>query len=124
MDALTIKHASAMPAPTWSWLRMNDTKLEIPCDLERVRAVTVEADEVREYYIIQRLRRESRGGTVEQVGPGLWRCTRYVWDTSEMMNWVKTFIGRIVSLEGDNQAAIDRFYEDVRRLAEMYGGEG
>ena len=45
MDALTIKHASAMPAPTWSWLRMNDTKLEIPCDLERVRAVTVEADE-------------------------------------------------------------------------------
>lgn len=86
--------------------------------------MTVEADEVREYYIIQRLRRESRGGTVEQVGPGLWRCTRYVWDTSEMMNWVKTFIGRIVSLEGDNQAAIDRFYEDVRRLAEMYGGEG
>ena len=45
MDALTIKHASAMPAPTWSWLRMNDTKLEIPCALERVRAVTVEADE-------------------------------------------------------------------------------
>ena len=41
-----------------------------------------------------------------------------------MTNWVKTFIGRIVSLEGDNQAAIDRFYEDVRRLAEMYGGEG
>ena len=86
--------------------------------------MTVEADEVREYYIIQRLRRESRGGTVEQVGPSLWRCTRYVWDTSEMVNWVKTFIGRIVSLEGDNQAAIDRFYEDVRRLAEMYGGEG
>ena len=91
--------------------------------LERF-SMTVEADEVREYYIIQRLRRESRGGTVEQVGPGLWRCTWYVWDTSEMMNWVKTFIGRIVSLEGDNQAAIDRFYEDVRRLAEMYGGEG
>ena len=30
---------------------------------------------------------------VEQVEPGLWRCTRYVYDASEMMNWVKTFIG-------------------------------
>ena len=34
-----------MPAPTWGWLRMNDTKIEIPVDLERIRAVTVEADE-------------------------------------------------------------------------------
>ena len=60
---------------------------------------------------------------VEQVEPGLWRCTRYVYDTGEMMNWVKTFIGRIVSLEGDNQRVIDRFYDDIRRMAELYGGE-
>ena len=91
--------------------------------LERF-SMTVAADEAREPYIIQRLRRESRGGTVEQVEPGLWRCTRYVYDTSELMNWVKTFIGRIVSLEGDNQRVIDRFYDDIRRMAEMYGGEG
>ena len=85
--------------------------------------MTVAADEVKEPYIIQRLRRESRDGTVEQVEPGLWRCTRYVYDTGEMMNWVKTFIGRIVSLEGDNQRVIDRFYDDIRRMAELYGGE-
>jgi len=90
--------------------------------LERF-SMTVAVDEVKEHYIIQRLRRESRGGTVEQVEPGLWRCTRYVCDTGEMMNWVKTFIGRIVSLEGDNQRAIDRFYDDIRRMAELYGGE-
>lgn len=91
--------------------------------LERF-SMTVAVDEAREAHIIQRLRRESRSGTVEQVEPGLWRCTRYVYDTSEMMSWVKTFIGRIVSLEGDNQRAIDRFYDDIRRMAEMYGGEG
>ena len=90
--------------------------------LERF-SMTVAVDKVKEHYIIQRLRRESRGGTVEQVEPGLWRCTRYVCDTGEMMNWVKTFIGRIVSLEGDNQRAIDRFYDDIRRMAELYGGE-
>ena len=41
----------------------------------------------------------------------------------EMMNWVKTFIGRIVALEGDDPRAIDRFYDDVRRMVGMYGGE-
>lgn len=45
MEALKIKHASAMPAPTWGWLRMNDATIEIPADLARARAVTVEADE-------------------------------------------------------------------------------
>ena len=90
--------------------------------LERF-SMTVAADEAREPYIIQRLRRESRCGTVEQAGPGLWRCTRYVCDAGEMMNWVKTFIGRIVSLECDNQSVVDRFYDDIRRMAELYGGE-
>ena len=45
MESLKIQHASAMPAPTWSWLRMNDTNIEIPVELARIRAVTVEADE-------------------------------------------------------------------------------
>ena len=81
-------------------------------------------DEEREPYILQRLRREGRGGTVEPIAPGRWRYTTQVSDTGEMMNWVKTFIGRIVALEGDGQEAIQRFHDDIRRLAEMYGGEG
>ena len=43
MDAITIKHASAMPAPTWSWLRMNDTDIRIPDGLERACDVKIEA---------------------------------------------------------------------------------
>ena len=43
MDALTIRHASAMPAPTWSWLKMNDTTIEIPADLERAGAADIDA---------------------------------------------------------------------------------
>ena len=58
-----------------------------------------------------------------RLEPGLWRYTNEVYDVGEMMNWVKTFIGRIVALEGDDQRAIDRFYEDVRRMVGMYGGE-
>lgn len=83
-------------------------------------SMTVAVDEAREAHIVQRLRREGRGGTVEQVEPGLWRYTTQVHDISEMMNWVKTFIGRIVSVEGDDKASIARFYKDVRRMAGMY----
>lgn len=45
MDALTIRYANAMPAPTWSWLRMNDTKIEVPAGLERAAATSLEASD-------------------------------------------------------------------------------
>ncbi len=43
MEALTIRHANAMPAPTWSWLKMNDTDIRIPDGLERRCQVQIEA---------------------------------------------------------------------------------
>ena len=43
MPGMTIKHASAMPAPTWSWLKMNDVKIEIPDGLERNCQVEIDA---------------------------------------------------------------------------------
>lgn len=45
MDALTMQHMSAMPAPTWRWLRMNDTAIEIPPGLERVGGTDIEAED-------------------------------------------------------------------------------
>lgn len=45
MDALTMQHMSAMPAPTWRWLRMNDTAIEIPQGLERVGGTDIEAED-------------------------------------------------------------------------------
>lgn len=43
MPGMTIRHASAMPAPTWSWLKMNDVTIQIPDDLERSCQVEIEA---------------------------------------------------------------------------------
>lgn len=45
MDSLTIKHANAMPAPTWGWLRMNDTQIEIPMSLAPGGSMEVEAED-------------------------------------------------------------------------------
>lgn len=43
MDAITIKHAGAMPAPTWGWLKMNDTQIPIPAGMARGGDIVVEA---------------------------------------------------------------------------------
>ena len=43
MPGMTIRHASAMPAPTWSWLKVNDATIQIPDDLERNCQVEIEA---------------------------------------------------------------------------------
>lgn len=43
MPGMTIRHASATPAPTWSWLKMNDVTIQIPDDLERNCQVEIEA---------------------------------------------------------------------------------
>lgn len=83
-------------------------------------SMTLAVDGEREAYILERLAREGRGGVVEFLEPGRYRYSIDVTDTGELMNWVKTFTGRILCLEGDNQAAISRFGHDVARMAAMY----
>ena len=83
-------------------------------------SMTIAADERREPYIISRLQREKRQGTVTRTAPNTFRFDIDVSDSGELLGWVKSFIGRIVCLEGDNQKVIDRFYGDLRRLYGRY----
>lgn len=84
-------------------------------------AMTLFIDEEQEPYVLERLIREARGGTVEALAENLYRFSIDVTDSSELMGWVKTFTGRIVSVEGDNPTVVSRFYRDMRRMANMYG---
>ena len=87
--------------------------------------LTISADEEREKYIIDRLEREKRCGTLENVGENLFCLTYDVFDAGEMMHWVKSFIGRIVGIECDNEAVADKFARDISRMYRIYcGGEG
>ena len=43
-------------------------------------------------------------------------------DAGELVTWARTFIGRIVRFESDNRYIVNRFYDDIRRMTEMYGG--
>ena len=77
-----------------------------------------------EGYIIDRLEREKRHGRIEVVDEHTYKFIADVYDAGEMLTWVRSFIGRVIRFESDNTFAVNRFYDDVRRMAEMYrGGE-
>lgn len=80
-------------------------------------------DEQKEQYILDRLNREGRNGTVARISDNTYMYTTQVFDTNEMMPWVKSFTGRIISIEGTNQQVIDKFYQDIGRMKRMYCGK-
>ena len=76
-----------------------------------------------EDFIVDRLEREKRCGTVEAVDASTYKYVADVYDASEMMPWIRTFIGRIIKLECSNEFVCQRFYEDLETMRTLYGGE-
>lgn len=85
--------------------------------------LTVRLNPYTEGYILERLEREKRIGKLEQNGEELYTLTVDAFDPNEVMHWAKTLIGRIVSVEGGTRQAVGRFYSDIRRMQDMYGGD-
>ena len=75
-----------------------------------------------ESYILDRLEREKRHGRIEKIDAHTYRFAADVYDAGELLMWARSFIGRVIRLESSNKFAEDRFYGDVRQMAEMYGG--
>ncbi len=76
-----------------------------------------------EGFIVDRLYREKRCGTVERIEDGVWRFTADVYDASEMLPWIRTFIGRILDFRCSNGRVRDLFYKDLAAAAALYGGD-
>ena len=100
----------------WGVASGNDGQLE-----HIAMTLKIEADE---RHIVQRLEREKRCGKVEQLNDTLWRFTADVYDTQEMLPWLRTFIGRIVSISCSNKVVEERFQSDIFTMVKMYGGGG
>lgn len=77
-----------------------------------------------EGFIIDRLYREKRCGSVTQLGKNTYLYTAEVYDATELLPWIRTFTGRIKCFYSSNDAAVRRFYADMKLLTEMYGGDG
>lgn len=80
-------------------------------------------DEKTEAFIIKRLLREGKGGIVERVDNNVYLYSKEVFDANEMLPWVKSFIGRILSFECTNKLVENKFYADIKRMELMYGEE-
>lgn len=88
--------------------------------LERL-TMTIWALEPTENYIVERLKREGRGGTVTRTARNTYQYETEVFDCNEMLPWIRTFIGRILSLECTAKSVEQRFYKDLLDMYEMYG---
>ena len=73
-----------------------------------------------EAYVLRRLQREKRCGTLEQTGEDTYCVTLDILDPREALPWIRTFICRIVSLEGGTEELRTLFREDLLAMAELY----
>lgn len=75
-----------------------------------------------EAHIIQRLEREKRHGTVCRLDAETYRFTADVYDATEMLPWIRTFIGRIQNLQCSNPLIAETFHQDLEQMLRLYGG--
>ena len=76
-----------------------------------------------ESYILQRLQREKRNGTVTVLDAQRYLYQTDVYDALEMLPWIRTFLGRIEQLECTNEMLVKRYHQDLEEMAALYGGE-
>ena len=77
--------------------------------------------EDNEGYIVKRLEREKRIGMVEKLDEHTYRFSADVYDTSEMIPWIRTFICRIVKMNFSNRTIENQFKKDLEAMCRMYG---
>ena len=87
--------------------------------------LTLRINEPYELFVLKRLETEGRGGRVTRVADNTYTYEITVFDGNEMMPWIKTFTGRIISFESSSEYLRKKFYRDIELMAKMYGiGEG
>lgn len=77
-----------------------------------------------EEHIYQRLVRERRCGQVERIDEHTARFTVDVFDTTEMIPWIRTFICRIIQLDFSNRTVENQFRADMDEMYKLYDLEG
>lgn len=85
-------------------------------------ALTLHVDEADDGYILDRLTREGRGGSLTRVGENTFRFEKPVFDDNEALPFIKTLIGRIEAVEACNPTR-EKLTDDLMRMAAMYDVE-
>ncbi len=80
-------------------------------------------NEETEQFVIERINREGRGGILTGLEENIFLFTVELFDTNDISPWIKTFMGRIIQLEGTNEHVVNRFYNDVKKMRELYNDQ-
>ncbi len=94
-------------------------------------SLTLKIDERCEGFILNRLEREGKQGTVTRLEDNVFRYEKVVFDAKEMFPWLRTFIGRIVDVRfvtlnekfeeiRENTSLRQQFLEDIEALSKFY----
>ncbi len=82
--------------------------------------LTLHIDEKTEGFILNRLEREGKSGKITKIADNTFTYETQVFDTNEMVPWIRTFIGRIIDIETSNEIIKHRFKRDLRAMYKMY----
>lgn len=82
--------------------------------------MTLAIDESTEDYVLTRLKREGKYGTIEKIADNTFVYSINVSNTQEMVPWLRTFIGRILAIKGSNKRVMKEFQQDIHRMIAMY----
>lgn len=91
--------------------------------IEHVEFTVRYADD--EKHIRNRLEREKRCGTVEHLDNNTSRFSVDVFDASEVIPWIRTFICRITDIHFSNKELEEQFKNDIKDMYDLYdiGGD-
>ena len=73
-----------------------------------------------EAHIIRRLEREKRVGKVKKLDDNTYRFDADVYDVSEMIPWIRTFICRIIDINFTSKTLENQFKSDLDAMYRMY----
>ena len=74
-----------------------------------------------EQHIYDRLQREKRCGTVEKIDDSHARFYAEVYDTNEMLTWIRSFTGRITYVNFSDKEIESQLKADIEAMYRMYG---
>lgn len=99
----------------WGVSFQNDQKIHT----ESV-TLTLHIKEGNEDFILERLKREGKGGIITRIAPNTYTYQKEVFDSNEMLPWIRTFTGRILDIHCSSDQLKSRFYSDLEEMYKRY----
>lgn len=84
-------------------------------------SVMLSINEQTEKYVIERIEREGRSGTLARIDENVFLYSVDVFDPQEVIPWLRTFTGRILKIDSTDRRTAERFTNDIKTMQKMYG---